>query len=229
MCKQLLDKAAALLRRVNKKKVLQVAVYDSLGALLMGISVVVFAVQANFAPGGISGLGVLVNYLFHFPIGMAIICINVPIILLTFRRLGVGFFINSVRSMVVSSLFIDYVVCWLPVFTGSRWMASILSGICAGIGYALFFYEGSSTGGTDFIMVSIQRWKPNLTLGFLAFLIDSTVIVLAVFVFRDIWAFVYGMVYTVVTSLFLDMGTAMLSRYVPKPGEVIFAEQQEVT
>lgn len=212
-----------LLRRVDKKQALQIAVYDSVASLLMGISVVVFAVQANFAPGGISGLGVLANYLFHFPIGTAIICINVPIILLTFRRLGAGFFANSVRSMLVSSLFIDYVVCWLPGFTGSRLVASILSGICAGIGYALFFYEGSSTGGTDFIMVSIQRWKPNLTLGFLAFLIDSIVIVLAVFVFRDVRAFIYGMVYTVVTSLFMDMGTAILGRYVPKPGPVISA------
>lgn len=217
-----------LLRSTEKKRMLQIVVYDGLGSLLMGISVVVFAVQANFAPGGISGLGLLVNYLFHFPIGMAIICINVPIILLTFRRLGAGFFLNSVRSMLVSSLFIDYVVCCLPVFTGSRLIASVLSGVCAGIGYALFFYEGSSTGGTDFIMVAVQRWKPQLTLGVLAFVIDSIVIVLAVFVFRDIWAFVYGMVYTVVTSLFLDMGTGLLSRYIPKPGQSASDGEQEV-
>ena len=220
MCKELCDKVAALLGRVDKKAVLQIAVYDSVASLLLGISVVVFAVQANFAPGGVSGLGVLLNYLFHLPIGMAIICINVPIILLTFRKLGVRFFVNSVRSVIVSSLFIDYVVCWLPVFTGNRLVASILSGICAGVGYALFFHEESSTGGTDFIMLSIQRWKPHLTLGFLAFVIDSIVIVLAVFVFHDIWAFVYGMVYTVVTSVFLDIGTAILRRYIAKPGTV---------
>ena len=94
----------------------------------------------------------------------------------------------------------------------SRLAASILSGITSGIGYSLIFNEGSSTGGTDFIIVAIRQKKPGLSFGLLAFFIDGIVIVLSVFVFREVWSFVYGAVYTVITSLAIDGTTYALKR-----------------
>ena len=194
------------------KRIAGMLAFDIFGSLFMGASIVCFAVQADFAPGGVNGLAVLVNYLFSIPIGLAVVLINIPIILLTFRKLGKEFFIISVKTMLISSLFIDYVLCYFPVYTGSRLAASILSGITSGIGYSLIFNEGSSTGGTDFIIVAIRQKKPKLSFGLLAFFIDGIVIVLSVFVYREIWSFVYGSVYTVITSLAIDGTTFVLQR-----------------
>ncbi len=202
---------------VMKKEYWKMLAYDVVGSLFLGVSIVSFAMQANFAPGGVSGLAVLANYLLKIPVGWATILINIPIILLTFRQLGKEFFLISVKSVVISSLITDYVCCYLPVYTGSRLAASILSGILAGIGFALFFNEGSSTGGTDFIIVAVKQKHPKLSFGLLAFFIDGTVIVLSVFVFKELWAFVYGAVYTVVTSLSLDGTTWLLKRLRPAP------------
>ena len=130
-----------------KKEYWKMLAYDLVGSFFLGVSIVSFAMQANFAPGGVSGLAVLANYLFQIPVGWATILINIPIILLTFRQLGKEFFLISVKSVLISSLLIDYVCCYLPAYTGSRLTASILSGIMAGIGFSLFFNEGSSTGG----------------------------------------------------------------------------------
>ena len=177
-----------------KKEYWKMLAYDLVGSFFLGVSIVSFAMQANFAPGGVSGLAVLANYLFQIPVGWATILINIPIIVL------------------ISSLLIDYVCCYLPAYTGSRLTASILSGIMAGIGFSLFFNEGSSTGGTDFIIVAVKQKHPKLSFGLLAFFIDGTVIVLSVFVFKEIWAFVYGAVYTVVTSLSLDGTTWLLKK-----------------
>lgn len=195
-----------------KKKTIQMLCFDCAGSLFLGSSIVCFAVAANFAPGGVNGLAVMANYLFHIPIGWATILINIPIILLTFRKLGRDFFLISVKSMLISSLFIDYVLCYLPVYTGSRLLASVFAGIMAGIGYSLFFNEGSSTGGTDFIIVAMKQRNPGLSFGALAFAIDGVVIILSVFVFREIWAFIYGMVYTVITSIALDGTTLFLKK-----------------
>ncbi len=52
-------------------------IYDILGSLFLGCSIVCFAVQANFAPGGVNGLAVMANYLFHVPIGLATVIINI--------------------------------------------------------------------------------------------------------------------------------------------------------
>ncbi len=197
-----------------KKNYWKMLAYDIIGSLFLGCGIVSFAMQANFAPGGVSGLAVLGNYLFHLPVGWLTVLINIPIIVFTFRELGRDFFLISIKAVLISSLITDYVCRYIPPYTGSRLTAAIFAGILAGVGYSLFFNEGSSTGGTDFIVVALKKHHPKLSFGLLVFFIDSTVIVLSVFVFREVWAFVYGAVYTVVTSLALD-GTTFLLKKLP--------------
>ncbi len=194
------------------KTFIRMLVYDLIGSVFLGASVVCFAVQANFAPGGVTGLAVLSNYLFDINIGLMTILINIPIIALTFKKLGRNFFLVSMKSVIISSFFVDYVVIYLPTFTGNRYLAAVFAGILAGIAYSIFFNEGSTTGGTDFIIVAVQRAKPKLSFGILAFLIDSTVIVLSVFVYKDYRSFILGMIYTVVTSLALDGTTFIMKK-----------------
>lgn len=195
-----------------KKQLMTMLVYDILGSLFLGCSIDCFAVHANFAPGGVNGLAVMADYLFKVPIGLTTIMINIPIILLTFRKLGKNFFLVSVKSMFISSLFIDYIICYFPAYSANRLLASILAGITAGIGYSLFFYEGSSTGGTDFVIVAVKQDKPSLSFGLLAFFVDGIVITLSVFVFHETLAFVYGLVYTIITSLAIDGTTKALKK-----------------
>lgn len=195
---------------MDKRSILKMLILDILGSFFLGISVDIFAVQANFTPGGVTGLAVILNYLVNMPIGHSIILINIPIILLTYKKLGKEFFLMSIKSVFISAFFIDYIVIFLPVFLGNRLIAAICTGIFAGIGYSLIFNEGSSTGGTDFIIVAIKKIKPNLSFGFLAFLIDVIVIILSVFIFKEIEVFIYGIVYTIVTSISLDLTTNFL-------------------
>ncbi len=195
------------------KKAALIVLYDLIASFLLGVSIVVFAVKANFAPGGVSGLAVIGNYLFGWPIGLLTVAINVPIVLATWRRLGAMFFACSVKSVLINALFIDAVVCHLPAYAGSRLLAAVLSGVFAGVAYSLLFNIGSSTGGTDFIIAAIQRARPEFSFGMLAFAIDSTVILLSVFVFGEAGAFVYGAVYTVVTSLSLDAATWIMKKF----------------
>ena len=197
----------------GEKRVLKYLLPDLFGALLLGVGVSVFSVQAKFAPGGVSGLAVIANYLFGLPIGLATLIINVPIILFTVRKLRWAFFALSVKSILICAFFLDYVVVHLPVYEGPRLWASVLAGVCCGIGYSLIFNEGSSTGGTDFIIVAVKQWKKELSFGLLAFIIDSIVVVLSVFVFRDLWSFVYGLCYTVVTRAALDLTTKVIERF----------------
>ena len=172
--------------------------FDLLGALLLGISVDTFAVQADFAPGGITGLAVICHYLFSWPVGLATLLLNIPVILCTFRRLGPQFFLMSLKTMLICAVFVDFIVIHLPVYTGPR------------LGYALIFDADSSTGGTDFIIVALKRAHPKLTFGSIAFVVDGIIILLSVFVFHDLLSFVYGMLYSLLASLFMDIGTRLL-------------------
>ena len=44
-------------------------IIDVIASFLIGISIVGFALEASFAPGGVNGMAVLINYLTHLPIG----------------------------------------------------------------------------------------------------------------------------------------------------------------
>ena len=194
------------------KKIMFMMTYDLIGSIFIGVSIVCFAVAADFAPGGVNGIAVMANYLSNIPIGLATILINIPIILFTFHSLGRMFFLYSVKTMVISSFLIDYVLCNLPVYHGSRLLAAILAGITAGIGYSLIFNEGSSTGGTDFIIAAIKKKRPKMTFGLLAFVIDGIIVLLSIFVFKEVLAFIYGMIYTVITSVALDLCALVLKK-----------------
>lgn len=194
------------------KKIMFMVTYDLVGSIFIGVSIVCFAVAADFAPGGVNGIAVMANYLSNIPIGFATILINIPIILFTFHSLGRMFFLYSVKTMVISSFLIDYVLCYLPVYQGNRLLAAILAGITAGIGYSLIFNEGSSTGGTDFIIAAIKKKRPKMTFGLLAFVIDGIIVLFSIFVFKEVLAFIYGMIYTIITSVALDLCTLVLKK-----------------
>ena len=87
----------------------------------------------------------------------------------------------------------DYVAPLFPVYDGSRLLAALCMGVLCGIGYAMIFMRGSSTGGQDFISVAIKKVKPHITLGIITFVLDICTIILGTaLVFKDIDGLIYG-------------------------------------
>ena len=112
---------------------------------------------------------------------------------------------KSVKTMIISSLLTDYVAPLLPVYTGDRLLAAICMGVLCGVGYAMIFMRGSSTGGQDFISMSIKKVKPHFTLGIINFVIDFVTIVLgALLVFKDVDGMLYGIIVTYLLAAVMD-------------------------
>ena len=59
------------LKRFDIKLFAVDTVYDILGSVLYALGIYTFASSANFAPGGIAGLSIIINHFFPIlPIGM---------------------------------------------------------------------------------------------------------------------------------------------------------------
>ena len=179
-------------------------VYDIVGCFIYGGGMVTFASASNFAPGGVSGIAILLNYLTKIPIGFATVLINIPIILLTFKTLGKKFFARSVKTIVVSWVVVDYLVPLIPNYTGEPILAAIFGGILAGAGLALIYIRDSSTGGSDFVIMAIRKKNPHLSLGNISLAVDSIIIVLGAVVYKNINAMLYGFIMTILYSLIID-------------------------
>ena len=80
------------------KNILLDLIYDIIGSIFYGISIYTFAKIGNFAPGGMSGLALIMNYLWHLPIGLTTLVLNLPLILLSYKIVGKEFLLKSFKT-----------------------------------------------------------------------------------------------------------------------------------
>lgn len=177
---------------------------DVLGSVLYAAGLYTFASAAGFAPGGVSGLALILNHVTGLPIGGLSLALNVPLVLGTWRFLGRGFLFKSLKTMAVNTLFLDFVFPRLGVYTGDALLAALFSGALIGAGLAVIYMRGSSTGGTDFLVVAVRKARPFLGLGQLTMAADLVIILLGWPVFGDVDSVLYGAVASFATGFVTD-------------------------
>ncbi|MBQ5349844.1 MAG: YitT family protein [Oscillospiraceae bacterium] len=177
---------------------------ELVGSVLTGIAIYNFAVPAAFPMTGFSGLALILYRLFSLPIGVMTIVLNIPVAILCYRLLGRQFFFKSLRCMVLSSLFIDYVAPLLPLYTGGRLLAAICTGVIGGLGYAMIYITNSSTGGSDFIVMAVKAVRPYVQLGKIIFITDAVIIGLGGLIFKDFDGVVYGLIIDYIYAIVTD-------------------------
>ena len=193
------------LKSLDWKRFFTDILFDIVGGLLYGAGVYTFAAKANFVPGGVSGLAIIGNRLLPaVSIGTWIVLINIPIVLFCLKTLGKGFLIRSLRTILITSAILDWVFPRLPAYTGEPLMAALFAGALAGAGLALIYWRGSSTGGTDFLILSLRKMHPHMQLGMLSAMIDGSVILLSGLIFGRIDAVLQGVVMTVACSIVIN-------------------------
>ena len=178
--------------------------YDIIGSIFYAMGVYTFAKMGNFAPGGLTGLALIANHLWALPIGLTTLLLNIPLMLLSFRILGRRFELKSIKTMCVCTVFLDIVFPRLPAYTGVQFMAALYSGIFLGIGSALFYMRGSSSGGADFLTMSVKALRPHLSIGMVTMAIDLVVILMGWPVFGNADAVLYGLTAMLLTSVVID-------------------------
>lgn len=177
---------------------------DFVGGLLIAIGIYNFAVNAMFPMTGVSGIALILYHLFQLPIGATTMLLNIPISIGCYRILGRNFFLRSIRSIVITSLVMDFVAPFIPLYSGDRMLAAICTGIFAGLGYALIYMNNSSTGGSDFITMSIRAKKPHVSLGKISFIIDTAIVLIGGFIYKDIDGIIYGTIISFLLSYVID-------------------------
>ena len=178
---------------------------DIFAGMVIAIGIYNFALNANFPVAGFSGMAIILYHLLGIPVGAGTILLNVPVAVFCYKFLGRTFFLKSFKTTIISSILMDYVSPLLPVYDGDRLLAALCMGVLTGLGYALIFMRGSSTGGQDFISMSIKKVKPHMTLGVITFVLDMLTILLgSVLVFKDVDGFIYGLIVTYLMATVMD-------------------------
>ena len=178
--------------------------FTVIGSALVGCSLAVFTIPNDIAPGGVSGLSTALAHISPIRVSIWNIVLNVPLLLLAWSLLGVRSLVFTVISTVLLSVFIELSTAFLPAYTGDFVLASVFGGAICGLGIGLLFMRGISTGGTDLLTLVIRKALPNIPNGTMLMAIDATVVVFAVFVFRDIDVALYSTVTIFACSKVID-------------------------
>lgn len=159
-----------------------------LGSFIFALSVSTFTAPNDIAPGGVTGIATVLNYLFDTHIGMMILMINTPLIIAGFFVIGWRFSMRSVICLLISSVMIDAIDIYLPQlkYTSNPLLAAVVGGVLAGAGLSLIYLRGGSTGGTDVAAKILNKYKPQLKLGTAIMIFDLSVVAGATFVYKDI-------------------------------------------
>ncbi len=192
---------------MEKNKVKEFAVdimVDIVGNLLIAIGVYNFAANSGFPVAGISGIALIFYHLFGLPIGIMTIVLNIPIILMCYKLLGKEFLFRSIKTMLIAWPLMDYVAPMFPVYDGERMLSAICVGVISGLGYAMIYMRNTSTGGADFIIMSIRVLKPHLSLGKITFATDLIIVGAGGMLFGDVNSIIYGLILTYILSTVVD-------------------------
>ncbi len=193
---------------MDKKKIKNIALdltADIVGSFLIAIGIYNFATASEFPVTGITGIAQVLYIYFGLPIGTMTTIINIPIILACVKVLGVKFVAKSLKTLLISNFFIDVVAPLLPIYEGDLMLSSICMGLFAGLGYALIFMRDSSTGGVDFISLTIRALKPHISLGRIIVIVDCVILLgCGLLLGGNVDKIIYGLIATYIVSVVVD-------------------------
>lgn len=147
------------------------------GCILGGAAYPLFLTPGNIAPGGLTGLAMVINYLFHWPVGTVTLILNVPLFIFGWKFMGKRFILRTLIATLLFSLLIDLLP--LKPLTDDPLLSAIFGGVLLGIGLGLILRGEATTGGTDMLARMIHRSVPAISTGMFLMALDCAVVIVA--------------------------------------------------
>ena len=173
-------------------------------AMVYATAVTTLTAPNNIAPGGVTGLCTMLNYMFGTPIGLMSFFINIPIILWAVVDIGYKLVVKTMAAIVLSSVFIDLFTGFMPVYSGNPILVAVFSGVCEGLGLSLTFIRGATTGGTDMVARLLEWRMPHLSMGKLMLALDGVIVAASAVVFGSIENAMYACISIFVCTSIID-------------------------
>lgn len=195
------------LQEINKKTPARIArdyLVITVSSFLYAVAVSLFLDPNSLAPGGVTGIAIILNRISGLETGTWILLLNVPILLLGAWKFGGRFILSTIYCTVLLSLFTN-LLSPIGAVTSDPLLASIAGSALTALGMGWVFKAGATTGGMDIIIKVLRLKLPHLKTGFLFLVLDVTVVTASAFVFRNMDIALYAGITVFATSFLLDV------------------------
>ncbi|MBR5244507.1 MAG: YitT family protein [Clostridia bacterium] len=171
---------------------------------LYAAAIALFLDPNHLAPGGVSGIAIIINQLTQIPTGTLILIMNVPLMVLGMWKLGFKFLLSTLVAVISSSIFTNLLAPYGPLTTDPL-LAACAGGALLAVGMGLLFKLGATSGGTDILIRVIKLKYKHLKTGSLFLITDCCVIAASALVFRNVDLALYAAIATILSSFCLDL------------------------
>ena len=188
-----------------------------LGLVLYVSAWSVFLLPNNMVGGGVSGLGAIIQYATGFNISYTYFIVNAVLLVIALKILGKSFGAKTVFAVIVTTILFRFIPDIIPTdfinefaHENRRLTCALFGGALSGLGIAITFTQGGSSGGTDIIALIINKYRSispgSIIVSLDVLIISSTLLIPSAGTFGTRLATViYGFVTSAVFSYTLDL------------------------
>lgn len=174
-----------------------------IGSLIIAANVPLFLTPNRVVSTGVTGIGMVLHYLWGWPIGLTTFVINIPLLLAGMRwGGGIKLFLRTIFSVVVMTVAIDVFSRTLPGIQGDPLLYTLFGGLLDGVGIGLVLRGRGTTGGTD-IVAQLLRHHRGISFGQVIIVLNG-IILLAAIAVVDIVPVLYALVINFVSGRVVD-------------------------
>ena len=157
--------------------------FITLGACISGIALNSFFLPHHLLSGGITGLGMILFYLFGWQVSVTNILFNIPLFFLAYKLMSRNYFISGIYGTLVLSFFLQlFAPLQAMTQVHDPMLNCIAGGVLHGIGLGTLYRVGGSTGGSDIIGAIVQKFY-SISIGTTGFLINIVLLTAGAFFF----------------------------------------------
>lgn len=176
----------------------------AIGSFIYACGISLFLDPNNLAPGGASGLAIVLNRICNIETGTLYFIINVPIMVIGLWKYGVRFIASTFFSTLLNSIFTNR-LAKLGALTDDLFIATMAGSVLVGVGVAIVFKSKATTGGTDIIVKVLHDKYKHIKTGVIFLLTDIVIVAFSGLVFKDINIIMYALVSVFVQGKVLDI------------------------
>ncbi len=184
------------------KRYLKLTLYS----ILYAVGFQLFIVPNFLAPGGFSGVSVLLNHVIPaIPTGTFLLILNIPVLIIGFWKFGAKFTVSTFYCVVLTSGLMTLLeIFGKPIVSDDIFLGCVCGGAIVGFSLGKIFRHGATTGGMDIVVKLIRLKVPHLKTNQIFLMADSFVVAAMILLMHDVVRGLYSAICIVISTTIME-------------------------
>lgn len=192
-----------MLQKSKTISILTRTIFIVIGSLIYSFGISNILNPNSLAPGGITGISIIINHYTGVSLGLIVFLLNIPIITVGIKVFGFKHMSSTFFTIIISSVFMDVFAPIDPIVTEPI-LCAVYGGILYSTGLGIIFKCDSTTGGSDIIVKLLKLKFPYMETGKLFLILDAFVVTLSAIAFKNITVALFAGITIFISSIVFD-------------------------